>query len=331
MIDPSRHILALTRKPDSASFEQRVLHYIEPLAGYGVQVTWKEIPQRGREINQLLKEAGGYDGVWLHRYLFPLTVARRWQRAIRRLVFDFDDPLTFTAREGGRPSLGRRLKFAATIRRCDGVLAASQHLASLARPYHDGVTVLPMAVDLPEHTLPAPRNKPPGEAELLWVGSKATMPYLEIIRPALEQLARQQPNVRLRLVAHEPMNFGPMTVDYRPWSYEAQDAALRECDIGLCPMPDTVWTRGKCPYKVLQYMAHAKPWVGAAVGENLIAAGQDRGLCAANESQWLDHLVALVDEPTKRHTMGQAGFTYIQQYHERGALTRCLTAFWKGS
>jgi len=98
-------------------------------------------------------------------------------------------------------------------------------------------------------------------------------------------VAGLRPGVRLRLVGHEPIAFGGIEVDFRPWSPGEQDLALRECDIGLCPMPDTPWTRGKCPYKVLQYMAHAMPWVGSAVGENLRCgrgarrAGHARAVC----------------------------------------------------
>jgi len=329
--DATRRILALTRKPDSPSFEQRVLRYIEPLAERGIEVSWRVIPRKRAQQRRMLDEAGTYDAVWLHRYLLPPLHARRWRAAIRRLVFDFDDPLTFTAKRGGAPSLSRRIKFASTLRRCDGVLAASPHLAGLASPYFPDPTVLPMAVDLPDPPVvpaaAAGSSKVP--TQLLWVGSRATLPFLDGLGLVLARLREARTNVTLRLVAHEPREFGALRVDYRPWSPEAQDAALRECDIGLCPMPDTPWTRGKCPYKVLQYMAYGLAWVGAAVGENVRVAGENRGLCAATDEQWIEHLTRLVDTPAKRTAMGAAAQAYIREHHDRDTLTGRLADFWR--
>src|SRR5690606_13466323 len=146
-------------------------------------------------------------------------------------------------------------------------ITASEHLAEIARRYCDRVMVVPMAVDAPASVVQIARR--PGPLQLLWLGSRATQSYLDVIAPVLAELGRRRPDVMLRVVGHEPVEFGPLKVDFRKWSPQEQEAALRQCHVGLCPMPDTVWTRGKCPYKVLQYMAYGMPWVGSAVGENI--------------------------------------------------------------
>src|SRR5690606_9907218 len=116
-----------------------------------------------------------------------------------------------------------------------------------------------------------------------------------------------------------------LQVDFRQWSHAEQDTALSECHVGLCPMPDSLWTRGKCPYKVLQYMAAGMPWVGAGVGENLITAGDAkrgdaRGLCANDTSDWVAAVESIISDPQFAARMGTAGHDYVQRHHSRAAL-----------
>lgn len=326
-------ILAVTRKPNSASFEQRVLNHIEPLAELGVKVTWRKIPSAMAAQRQFLQEAASFDGLWWHRYMLSVWKRNHFKAIRCPIVFDFDDPLVLSSRRGGRPSLTRRMRFATTLRRCDAAFAASTYLRQLALPYCSNIYVQPMAVDLPQQvTERSDDNRP---IELLWIGGRSTQVYLPTIGHVLQQLGSQRQDVRLRLVAHQPMTFDPMPVDFRQWSPKEQEAALQECDIGLCPMPDTPWTRGKCPYKILQYMACAMPWVGSAVGENIVAAGEPnsdqpvRGLCASDESQWLNAINRLLDGPQLRHEIGQNGRDYVESEHNRPSVADRLAQAWR--
>lgn len=315
-------ILAVTRKPESASFEHRVRRWIEPLATRGIDVAVATLPQATLAQHRLVGSLDDYDAVWWHRHLLMPMLVGRLRRHAQRLVFDFDDPLPISSRGGGKPSIARRLRFARLLSHCDMALPASHYLADLARPYCDRLQVVPMAIEPPQ--LP-PEHPPAADAtiELLWLGSLVTQPYLAHIGPALAAVGRRRRDIRLRLVAHEPMRFGDLPVDFHPWSHDEQESALRQCHIGLCPMPDTPWTRGKCPFKVLQYMAYALPWIGSAVGENVISAGdpadpQARGCCCpADPEAWADAICQLADDPARRHALGQAGRAYIDQHHSR--------------
>jgi glycosyltransferase involved in cell wall biosynthesis len=171
--------------------------------------------------------------------------------------------------------------------------------------------------------------------ETLWLGSKSTQRFLRELAPALAEVGRLRPDARLRVVGHEEFAAGPLNVDFRRWSPQEQDRALGECDIGLCPMPDTPWTRGKCPYKVLQYMAAGMAWVGSAVGENLVSAGapygsDPRGLCAATDEQWVRALTRLIDDATLRRNMGASGLVYVRRVHEREMLADRLAEILRG-
>jgi glycosyltransferase involved in cell wall biosynthesis len=264
----------------------------------------------------------------------------------------------------------RRIKFAWTLRRCDGAIVASRYLADLAGRYCPQAWVVPMAIDLPCSTgiLPVSgasssvsslaqqqqqqqqrrhgqdahateerhgQDAHATQVQLLWLGSRSTQKYLREIAPALAEVGRLRPDARLRVVGHEEFAAAPLNVDFRRWSPGEQELALGECDIGLCPMPDTPWTRGKCPYKVLQYMAAGMAWVGSAVGENLVSAGaadgpDPRGLCAATDEQWVSALTRLIDDAALRRSMGASGLVYVRRIHEREMLADRLAEILRG-
>lgn len=331
--DNPLRVLAVTRKPDSPSFEQRVLRHVEPLASRGVAVSTH------RFDGAALPEVAGFDAVWWHRGLLgPLQLhrLRRLRRHGPPIVLDFDDPLPYSAKGGGRPSLTRRLKFRGLVRSVDAAMAGSRTLAGLAEPWCRDVTVVPMAVDLlgpSDEEQPAVGGDNDGAVSLVWVGSPATRPYLEAILPAIIDAAsgRRRPRVRLRVVAHRPIEAEGVAVHYEPWSPEAEDAALRSGDVGLCPMPDTPWTRGKCPYKALQYMAHGLAWIGSDVGENRVTAGPggERALLAGDRASWVEAIRALADDAPRRRKMGAAGRAYVEANHSRTAVAEKIAGVFR--
>ena len=311
-------VLAITRKPHSASFEHRIQNHIELLGHQGVDVTVRVYPKAFRKQMALLAEGKAYDLVWWHRHLLPCWQLRRLRKFAKKLVFDFDDPVGFSTRTHGR-SFIRSRRFAALLKNCDAAMVGSSYLADQAAPHCTHIHQIPMAI-----SLPAVRSKPDVSkkgVELLWLGSASTQKYLEELRPALERIGELRPDISMRLVAHKPMSFGVLKVEFVQWSPERQEQALQACDIGLCPMPDTPWTQGKCPYKVLQYMANGMPWVGSTVGENIVTAGvagasDQRGVCATGTDEWVHAVVALADNPQRQH-LGANCREYIARHHER--------------
>jgi len=310
-----------------------VTDYAGPLAGRGVELTWEYFPKSSRQRRELVTTLGEYDAVWWHRYLIPPWRSAKWRRAARKIIFDFDDPIIYSTHGSGRrPNFSRRMKFARFLRKCDAATAASNYLADIARAYCPRVFIQPMAVELPQNV--PQRRAQAGRCELLWLGSRSTMKFLLPLRPVLDRVAELREGVKMRLVAHEPIRCERMQVDFRPWSPQEQEASLRECDVGLCPMPDSPWTRGKSPYKVLQYMASGMSWVGSAVGENLVTAGgpepaEARGLCASSDDEWVSAILRLIDDAELRLHMGANGRAYVQQNHSMDALADRLAGIFR--
>ncbi len=329
MADPIQ-LLAVTRKPTSASYQQRVENWIAPLAAQGITVTPRTWPKPGALRKSLLDEMKQADAVWWHRNILTTREAKAVRSAAKRWVIDFDDPLNFSSKNGGQPSWVRRRRFNATVGRADASLVGSSFLAELSKPFNHRVEVLPMAVDLPD-AVPERERKADDQITLLWLGSASTQVYLHDIVAAFSRLPIQ-PRITLRLVGGGALTFPGIAVDHRPWSEAQQERGLREADLGLCPMPDTLWTRGKCPYKILQYMAWGLPWVGSAVGENLVAAGEGgeaRGITVEGAAAWADAIVQLAQNASLRVAMGQRGRAYVERVHARGALTQQLVRFWR--
>jgi len=322
-------VLAVTRRPDSQSFNHRIIQYVDPLRRHGIEVEPATLPRSAMGLWSRLSRASEFEVVWWHRHLLSPWWMPKLGRLSKAIIFDFDEPLPIS-RASGEASTNRRIRFAAMLRRSAVALAASESLARLAEAYCNKVAVLPTAVDLPDPPPPAPGNN--GALELLWFGSASMLPHLCHIRPVLVEIGKRFPSVRLRLVAPEPIEFGSLKVDFRKWSVAEEQAGLRECHVGLCPMDVAPWTAGKCPYKVLQFMASGVPWIGTPVGDGILRAAGDgtRGVCACDRDDWLEAAVQLITDAPRRQRMGQACRAYAAEHHNRAAITQRLAEVIRG-
>ncbi len=110
------------------------------------------------------------------------------------------------------------------------------------------------------------------------------MRYLKELSPALEQIGRTCPQVVLRIICDDFFDLSAMAVEKKAWSLETEAADLAACDIGLCPLPDDNFTRGKCGFKILQYFAAGLPVIASPVGINAdFLMGGKRGCAGAGE------------------------------------------------
>ncbi len=299
----------------------------ENLYGDG-NLLWKSRLMLGglRRRLDAVTSVGRYDVVLIHRELAPvLNRSLMWlsARALPAFVFDFDDAIFLPAQ--GADEIMRHLRSPErdTARFCaeaSRVLAGNAYLADYAREARGlgqddpGVTVLPTVVDTALFAPPA--NEPaPEEGELPvvgWVGTHSTLGYLESVYPALRELGQHAP-FKLRVVSNRPPPFlAGVETEYIRWRPEDEVSYFHGLDIGLYPLSDDPWTRGKCGFKAIQYLACGVPTVASPVGvlPDIVRPGET-GELAETREQWVTALEGLLDEPERRRRMGSRGREHI--------------------
>lgn len=292
-------LLVLTHRFDDPSFRVRWGRFLGPL-----EAEAREIPARGRgAIFRLAREA---ETVVLHRRLLATFDFARLRAASRRLVYDFDDALCYRPAAPHR-SLSREIRFFRTVARADLVLAGNRNLASLARLRARKVLVVPTTVDLPSAPRPPSLPKPTA----VWIGQRATLPYLEPVVAAVRDAGYE-----LRVIA----DAAPEGAELVPWSLETEYARLAECHVGLAPLPSDPFARGKCGYKLLQYYAAGLPAVASPVGvQRTLAEGG--ALLARTPAEWTAALRRLLDERGHRGPKGRA---FVERRYAAPALAERL-------
>jgi len=318
-VTPPRRLLVLTRDRAGAPFRQRIEPYLAPLAARGIEAEVVELAacpwaRRGR-----MRRAADFDAVLVHRK--TLTAWDAWcLRGARRVLYDFDDAVLYQARSPDRPHPGRLRRFRRTMRRADLAIAGSPTLADHAR--REGarrVEVVPTGLDLSRFPLATDRPAADaGRLRLVWIGSRSTLKQLSALRPALEAVGRALPAAVLRVIADASLEVPGLRVENLPWSLEAEGRLLAESDVGIAPLPDTAYTRGKCGFKVVQYMAAGLPVVASPVGVNAdyvrpAGAGAESvrpeatGLHARTTEEWVAAVRRLAGDPGLRERLGRAG------------------------
>ena len=228
----------------------------------------------------------------------------------RAMVLDIDDAV-WLPEPGGHPvALLRRPaeKLRWLAGRADRVIAGNEYLADWLSQHSRDVCVVPSLVDTDR--LGAKAHVPSERLVLGWVGSSSTARYLAAIAGSLSTFAASHPRLEVQLVSVggiAPSIPGVRVENWR-WSEQREADALALMDIGLMPLPDNPWTRGKCAYKALQYMAAGIPVVADDVGPTgLIVGDGSAGFLVRRSGDWARHLTQLATSAELRTTMGAAG------------------------
>lgn len=261
------------------------------------------------------------DVVFLQRPLieFPITNLEEIATRGRRSVFDFDDAIFL--------GLGNDRKIRRIIERVDHVITGNQYLAEFAG-VPDKTTVIPTVVDTAKFSPQPTRNRRGREVVIGWTGLRGNYPQLMTALPALRRVL-ERTNAKLRLISNgtPPRELMELGGEYVVWNPTTEVADLAEIDIGLMPLPDTQFTRGKCAFKVIQYMALGRPAVASPVGVNreVVTDGVD-GFLPQTTDEWEARLVDLIDSPDLRARVGEAASTRIEQaYSLASVVPRYLT------
>ena len=250
------------------------------------------------------------DLVWLERSFVPGL--ERLTRLLKPpIVLDADDAIWLEGLAGrSTPTLAARV---------DAVIAGNRYLADWFSQYCQRVYIVPTAVDCRRYLTPA-RPGPRHGVVLGWTGTSGNFGYLTAIQPALARVLREVPGASLLVVADRPPELPLLAgrpVTFERWSEAAEVSALHRMDIGLMPLADDPWTRGKCSFKMLQYMAAELPTVVSPVGMNKEVLGLgESGLEALTTDDWTEALLTLAADPDRRRAMGKVGRAVVERHFD---------------
>lgn len=229
-------------------------------------------------------------------------------------VYDFDDALHLPQASGGGGRIGalkaQRRRFVRAVTDARLVVAGNDHLAGIARGLGAArVEVVPSCVD-PER-FEVRDHSQTDTVVVGWIGSASTTPYLERLREVIGELP-----VPIRVIGvGASTNPREDWFQARPWALEREADDLASFDIGVMPLPDDDWTRGKCGYKLLQYYAAGLPVVAAPVGVNAALLDGGGGISAVGHRAWVNALTSLAYDATERQERGRLGRAYVERHY----------------
>ena len=201
------------------------------------------------------------------------------------------------------------------------VICGNDFLAEHFHRWNSNIHVLPTAVDT-ERYRPLEGARTVGHKRIGWCGSGSTLRYLEALWPVLKAVLERRKDVKLRIVADVRPTLDGVAenqLEFIAWSPEVEVRAIQEMSVGLMPLENTSWARGKCSFKLLTYMACGIPVVASPVGMNVAVLSAGGGIAARSDDEWIDAMHSLLDDEATAQKMGQQG---------REAVLRgyCLTA-----
>ena len=258
-----------------------------------------------------------YDAVLVHRAATiagPAFIESLVKQLGRPLVFDFDDAIYLRHTSHANRRLGW-LKFPRKTellcRISDHVVVGNSHLAAYAARYNRNVTVVPTSVDLSRYHPVNRQNE--GRIVVGWTGSSTSQTHLEMFAPILAAIASRA-DIEIRVLSDRKPHLPGVDFTWRPWSPESEVDEIGAFDIGIMPMPDDEWARGKCALKALLYMAMGIPAVCSPVGANreIITHGEN-GLLASGGDDWITGIFGLADDPALRMRLGAAGRRTVER------------------
>lgn len=230
------------------------------------------------------------------------------------LVYDFDDAvfLPYRSPANGWLSLLKAPSKTGTIcKLASQVMVGNNYLADYARRFNRNVTIVPTTIDTDIYRVQPVRDTT--SPVIGWTGSYSTVQYLDLLRSTLSELARRE-RFRVRIIGPSDYELDGVDVEVVPWRSHTEVQDLAAVDIGIMPLPDNPWSRGKCGCKALQYMGLGIPAVCSPVGMNtdLIRDGEN-GFLADNPEGWTAKLTLLLRSTELRRKLGLAGRKTVEE------------------
>lgn len=294
----------------------RVEQYFPYLKAHQVEPIWQPLSGSWIERMIIYRQLPFFDVVCIQRRLLSPLEFYWVRRRSLKILFDLDDAVMYRSSSSSRPhSWSRRLKFKWMVRGSDGVTVGNQFLQDevLKIDQQKKVFIIPPSIDTSSY----PRKKDRShqkEVTLGWIGTKGNLRYLKMLEPVFQSMAISFPWVRLKVVSNGHFESNYLPTINKMWRLEEENEDLISFDIGLMPLHDDLWSRGKCGLKIIQYLSVGLPVVCTPVGINsdMIINGEN-GFWAMDQEEWVHRLSMLIQNPDLRHQMGLKGIERVER------------------
>ena len=335
--------IAMHRKLRSPSQRFRFEQYFEILESQGIEYEFsflisekddKVLYASGNYIGKLIifikswiqrskdvKRADEFDYIFIQREAFmtgSINFEKKFANSKAKLIFDFDDSIWLPDKNEANRKLAflkNPAKTANIISLCDTIVAGNKYLADYAKQYNKNVVVIPTTIDTEWYN---PKPKTDNTSIVIgWSGSFTTIKHFQNAIEALTKIkAKYSDSVSFKVIGDSKYNYEPLAINGQNWQAKTEVQDLLEFDIGIMPLPDEEWTRGKCGLKGLQYMALAIPTIMSPVGVNteIIEDGVN-GFLAETPDEWVDKLSRLIESPELRKKLGIAGRETVVEHY----------------
>ncbi len=306
------NVLAISsRDLVKGSTQYRIAQYANFLKQKGIHI---EFIKRDTINAATLPHIREFDLVFNQKCLMRGSLSKAILSRSARTLFDFDDAIY--TRPGTPYSLFTALRvkrrLGLWLERADVVTTANEVLARYARQYRSSVVIVPMAVDT-DHWSPAP-DQPDRTATIGWTGAPVNLPQLERLGPVLVMLLKKYPHVTLAVSSGRKPDLG-CPFEYYSFQPGTEADFVRRLDIGLLPLSDDEFTRGKSPIKAIQYLACGVPVVGNIFGATAEILNATNSIAIDSEQDWFTALERLINDRKLAQQMGQAGRQFVLERH----------------
>jgi len=260
-----------------------------------------------------------YDIVFIHREAYPIGAAF-FETIVsilkKPIIFDFDDAIFLPA--PSRPNdfverFKKPDKIAHIIKISNHVIAGNKYLSNYALRYNRSISIIPTPIDTDRYypdTIKSHRDK----VVVGWMGSITALPLLNAMKDIFTCLSKRFHNVRFIIVGGDFSINGLSTIISKQWSLEEEKEYIKTFDIGIMPLPENEWMKGKCGFKAILYMSMGIPCVCSPVGvsKEIIRDGVN-GFLAGTDDEWIKKLSLLIEDPELRRRLGMAGRKTVEE------------------
>lgn len=265
-----------------------------------------------RRYFTLVNELEKYDVIYVHCEalpFIPFAIEKKLFAARNKVVLDFDDAIYVTYEQHPnwfiRKTLGN--KISELVKHSQYITTGNQHLEDWAKQFNKNVTVIPTSVDInlykSESSVLATQSQP----IIGWIGTPITANYLNILKQPM-QILRTQLDFRLKIIGAPQFSMDSIDVEAKPWTQVDEINDLKTCTIGVMPLPDEAWARGKSALKLIQYLAAGTAAVASPVGANCdVVQDGVNGFLASTTDEWVEKLKLLLENSELRQKFAKIG------------------------